>query len=160
MVEIYYLEGGQELLEKVAPLWESLNEHHQNTSEHFSRHFNQITFAKRKEEWLKNIKSGKLRIDLVQIKDSHEFIGYCVSICNQNIGEIESIFVGDAYRNMRIGGCLMKRALDWMDIQSVKTRRVSVAVGNEQVLKFYERYGFFPRAVMLEQMSEKLSNPE
>lgn len=39
VVDISYLEGGQELLEKVAPLWMSLNEHHQNTSKHFSRHF-------------------------------------------------------------------------------------------------------------------------
>ncbi|AET68290.1 acetyltransferase [Desulfosporosinus orientis DSM 765] len=160
MVEICYLEGGQELLEKVAPLWKSLNEHHQNASKHFSRYYNQITFAKRKEEWLKNIESGKMRIDLVHSKGSYEYIGYCVSICNQNIGEVESIFVGDAYRNMGIGRCLMQRALDWMDQQSVKTKRISVAVGNEQVLKFYQGFGFFPRSVMLEQVSEKLSNLE
>jgi len=158
VVNIRFLEGGEELLEQVGPLWKRLNEHHQNISTHFSQQIHQVTFAQRKEHWLQETKSGQLRIDLIQTEDSNKFIGYCVTICNQTHGEIESIFVDDTYRKMGFGHLLMKRALDWLDRQSVKTKRVSVAVGNEQVFQFYEQFGFLPRAIVLEQISKENFN--
>lgn len=148
---IRFLEGGEELLEKVGPLWKRLNEHHQNISIHFFQQLQQVTFAQRQEHWLNEMKSGQLRIDLAQTEVSNEFVGYCVTICNQNHGEIESIFVDDTYQKMGIGHCLMTRALDWLDRQSVKTKGVSVAVGNEKVFQFYKKFGFLPRATTLEQ---------
>lgn len=42
-------------------------------------------------------------------------------------------------------------ALKWMDENSVKTKRVNVAAGND-VLKFYEKYGFKVRSLILEQV--------
>jgi len=155
LVNLRFLEGGEELLDKVGPLWNRLNSHHKNMSAHFSEQLHQVTFTQRKEHWLQKIQSGQLRIDLIQTEDSNEFIGYCVTICNQTYGEIESIFVDDTYRKMGIGHCLMSRALVWLDQHSVKTKRISVAVGNEQVLQFYEKFGFLPRAIILEQISDK-----
>lgn len=151
MVNIRFLEGGEELLEKVAPLWKKLNDHHQNISTHFSQQLHLVTFAQRKEHWLQEMKSGQLRVDLIQAEESNELVGYCVTICIQTHGEVESIFLEDAYRKLGIGHCLLKRALDWLDRQSVETKRVNAAVGNEQVLKFYEQFGFLPRAIVLEQ---------
>ncbi|KJR44700.1 Acetyltransferase [Desulfosporosinus sp. I2] len=58
----------------------------------------------------------------------------------------------DTYRKMGFGHLLMLRALDWLDRQSVKTKSVSVAVGNERVFQFYEQFGFLPRAIVLEQI--------
>ena len=47
-------------------------------------------------------------------------------------------------------------ALVWLEQHSVKTKRISVAVGNEQVLQFfYEKFGFLPKAIFLEQISDK-----
>jgi hypothetical protein len=45
----------------------------------------------------------------------------------------------------------MERALDWMDKKGVKAKKIVVAVGNEDLLSFYERYNFFPRHLILEQ---------
>lgn len=154
MVNIRFLEGSEELLEKVGPMWKKLNLHHENISTHFSHHFHQVTFAQRKEHWLQEKKSGQLRIYLAQTEVSNEYVGYCVTICNQNLGEIDSIFVVDTYRKMGIGHRLMTRALDWLNQQSVKSNRISVAFGNEQVFRFYEQFGFLPRATILEQISE------
>jgi hypothetical protein len=45
----------------------------------------------------------------------------------------------------------MNRALTWLDLQDVHTKVIAVAVGNERVYTFYERFGFYPRLVMLKQ---------
>jgi diamine N-acetyltransferase len=151
MTRIKYIEGNEELIEDVGPLWKRLNKHHQGISSHFSYQIGQVTFTQRKSHWLNNLKSGKLRIDLAQVEDSSEVVGYCVTISNADLGEIESIYVDEPFRRMGIGDSLVTRALNWLDLQSVKTKRVNVAVGNEQVLRFYSRYGFLPRAITLEQ---------
>jgi diamine N-acetyltransferase len=148
---IRYIEGNEDLIEDVAPLWERLNVHHQAISTYFSHQIGQMTFTQRKSHWLEKVKTGQIRIVLAQVEDSKEVIGYCVTISNPDLGEIESIYVDKAFRKMGIGNCLMTKALNWLDRQSVKTKRVNVAVGNEQVFEFYGRYGFLPRATILEQ---------
>ncbi|MDR3599358.1 MAG: hypothetical protein P4L49_02565 [Desulfosporosinus sp.] len=46
----------------------------------------------------------------------------------------------------------MKRALNWLEPNSITKKRLNVAVGNEQALNFYRRFGFHPRAIILEQL--------
>ncbi|KAF5089114.1 Acetyltransferase (GNAT) family protein [anaerobic digester metagenome] len=66
-------------------------------------------------------------------------------------GEIDSIYVDEAWRSEGIGSRLMERALEWMDENHVKKRRILVANGNNEALEFYARYGFYHRATVLEQ---------
>jgi ribosomal protein S18 acetylase RimI-like enzyme len=54
----------------------------------------------------------------------------------------------------RIGNELMKRALEWLDTNRVKSKRVVVAEGNEKVIDFYNHYGFYIRRIVLEQVSD------
>ena len=42
-------------------------------------------------------------------------IGYCVTTAQGREGEIESIYVADAYRNQEIGTALMRNAIAWLD---------------------------------------------
>jgi ribosomal protein S18 acetylase RimI-like enzyme len=49
---------------------------------------------------------------------------------------------------------LMKRALEWLDGSNAKTKAIVVAEGNERVLDFYKRFGFYKRRIMLEQVGE------
>jgi ribosomal protein S18 acetylase RimI-like enzyme len=78
--------------------------------------------------------------------------GNCVSAATaEGVGEIESIFVAAEFRGQGIANELMRRALDWLDAQGVHTKIIAVAVGNERAYAFYERFGFFPRLVMLKQ---------
>ena len=44
---------------------------------------------------------------------------------------------------------IMKKVLAWMDALAVIQRMVEVASGNEEVVAFYHRYGFYPRSVIL-----------
>lgn len=115
-----------------------------------------MTFDQRRSVWLEKSKHGQLRVDLVKDQDSNDFVGYCVSTTtNTGVGEIESIYVEFTYWKQGIGDKLVLRSLEWLERLSVNEKRVSVAGGNEQVLTFYSRYGFFPKTVVLEQVSTK-----
>jgi len=41
-----------------------------------------------------------------------------------------------------------------MDGMKVERKILGLGVGNEEVLSFYQRYGFFPRTIILEQVNE------
>lgn len=146
-VSICYVEGGEELLDRVAPLWAELNRHVQAASEHFSAAIAARTFAARKADLMGKSVGGLLRVDLAKTA-AGECVGYCVATidCNRK-GEIDSLFVLPDFRNQKIGDALMRRALNWMDAVGVKSRALEVTWGNDRVWNFYRRFGFFPRSL-------------
>lgn len=149
-----FLTGSIELLDFVQPLWEKLNEYHEANSSYFSSRFINLKFDVRKNKFINN-SNLEVKVDLVKDigKDLH--IGYCISTVNKElIGEIDSLFVEKEYRKYGLGDRLMNRALDWLNSNQVKTKIIGVAEGNENVLDFYKRYGFYQRRVILEQISE------
>ncbi len=85
--------------------------------------------------------------------DGDQRVGYCItSLDAEKTGEVESIYVLEAYRGRGIGNALMLSSLAWMQQNGATKRTVIVAAGNEQVFSFYERYGFHIRKTMLEQV--------
>ena len=144
-----YLVIEKHSLDIIAPLWEKLKDHQRIRSTHFRDHYANRTWAKRKNELL----SAK-RLHVVLAKDEKDaIIGYCVStISGDNTGTIESIYIEPVYRKNKIGDSFMKMALDWMNEQRVNNKVLTVGVGNEEVLGFYSRWGFFPRTIKLEQL--------
>lgn len=155
MKTIQFIEGNEDLLDEVSPLWQKLNDHHQAKSRHFTKKFFQYTFDQRKAGLLNKARTGFLHIVLAKDLSSETFIGYCISSINQEkVGEIESIYLESPHRGKKIGSYLMENALKWMDAHSVKSRIIGVAGGNEEVLSFYSRYGFYPKVTILEQISQ------
>ncbi len=149
---IEYLEGGAPLLDAVEPLWNKLKEHHAELASHFAGWFASRTFAQRRAT-LCNERKVALRVDLAQEAETGQTVGYCVtSVSDEAVGEIESIYVEADYRKLGIGDALMRRALAWLEGQGVSSKQLAVAVGNEQVLAFYARYGFYPRLTLLQQL--------
>ncbi len=147
---VIYDAGGAELLDSVEPLWRQLIQHHSELSHHFSQEIASRTFEKRRADLVS--KSDKLRVELAKVQD--ELVGYSIStIDDTGVGEIDSMFVVEASRNEGIGDALMRSALDWLDSNGVASKVLTVAIGNERVYSFYERYGFFPRDVVLEEKS-------
>jgi diamine N-acetyltransferase len=142
-------------LEKIRPLWVQLNEHHHVRARYFRRHYEMWSFDDRKVYFEKIAAAGTLRIDLAFDTDKQRYAGYCVSfISNERHGEIESIFIEEAYRSQGLGTELLSRALSWMDTLEVVRKRVAVADGNEDAWGFYQRFGFYPRMMMLEQQNK------
>lgn len=151
-MEISSICGGLELLPLVKPLWEALREHHGRISKDFSKSIRQRTFDERLADFESKASNHNFRIELIKVNPSQPPIGYCISsVSNELVGEVESIFIEETYRGRHIGDILMKNALNWMDEHGIKTKRINVAAGND-VLGFYEKYGFKVRSHILEQV--------
>ena len=139
-------------LDLIGPLWEKLNEHHRvrARSSDQARHFGEMKFDIRKKRLLEKARQGALHLELALDGNTRKVIGYCVStVTGDKRGEIESILVEDSYRRQGVGDNLMKKSLAWMNNLSVDNKIIEVAVGNEEVLGFYARYGFYPRTLIL-----------
>jgi diamine N-acetyltransferase len=153
MYNFKFVTGSRELLDFVQPLWEKLNKHHEINSNYFSDRFINLKFNVRKNKFV-NDDNLEVKIDLIKDVERDLYIGYCISTINKElIGEIDSLFVEKEYREYGLGDKLMNRALEWLNSNKVKTKIIGVAEGNENVLEFYKRYGFYKRRVILEQIN-------
>jgi len=151
-LKIAYTETNEQGLDLIKTLWQKLNELHEELSKRNVAHFHEMTFERRKEDLLKKSAGGNLRIDLTRDTETKELIGYCVTTINTDShGEIESIYIEPDYRRNGIGDTLMKKSLKWLEEKAVSRKILVVAAGNEEVFDFYSRYGFYPRATILEQ---------
>jgi ribosomal protein S18 acetylase RimI-like enzyme len=152
MNNFHYVEGGRKLLDLVQPLWEKLNKHHEAQSNYFADRFKNLTFDMRKNKFI-NDDTSKVRIDLIKDVDQDTYIGYCISTVNKElVGEIDSLYIEQEYRKYGFGDKLMKSALEWLDSNQARIKIIGVAEGNEKALEFYQKYGFYKRRVILEQI--------
>ena len=146
--------GSIGLLDFVQPLWEKLNRHHEINSNYFSNKFRDLNFEVRKNKFI-NDSNIEVKIDLIKDVEKDLYIGYCISTINKELmGEIDSLFIDEEYRKYGLGNKLMTRALEWLNSNQVKTKIIGVAEGNENILEFYKRYGFYKRRIILEQVKE------
>lgn len=149
-----FINGSKELFDLVQPLWEELNKHHEINSKYFSDKFKNLKFEVRKNNLVKD-SSLEIKIDLIKDVEKGLYIGYCISTINKELmGEIESLFVKKEYRKYGLGDKLMNNAIEWLNSKGAKTKRIGVAEGNENILEFYKKYGFYKRRVVLEQIGE------
>jgi ribosomal protein S18 acetylase RimI-like enzyme len=153
MLSIEYRRTDIREIDGIRPLWLLLNEYMSTQTKNFQSHFEQMTFEKRKAYFEQVASAGSLCIDLAfDVRDRDRYVGYCVSSLSQEkTGEIESIFVDDAYRSQGIGSALVSRALGWLDENGSTRNRVSVSEGNESVWNFYKKFRFYPRMTVIEQ---------
>ena len=150
-MKIQYNEGNETLLSFVKPLWEKTRDFHSSISPYFSEKFSSQNFEWRKEGLLEQAQNGQMKVSLAKDLENDRYIGYCISvISNREVGEIESIYIEEEYRRNGIASNLMNRALSWMDENSVKSKKISIAVGNEEVIKFYQKFGFYPYHISCE----------
>jgi diamine N-acetyltransferase len=153
--KIKFIQYDQTQLDEIKALWEGLNSCMGERSTYFKQYFAAMKWVKRKADLLEKAAKGLMRIDLAVDEITGQSVGYIVSSVNsKKIGEIESIFVCEAYRSMGVGDRLMKKALTWMDQNCSVEKIVEASVGNEQVFGFYGRYGFLPRLIQLKQVKE------
>ena len=154
MSQFEFINGSRDLLNLVQPLWEKLKIHHEINSCYFADNFRNLTFETRKSK-LTNDESIIVNIDLIKDLEKDLYVGYCINTVNNDlIGEIDSIFVDKEYRKYGLGDKLMTRALEWLNSNQVKTKIIGVAEGNENVLDFYKRHGFYKRRIILEEINE------
>jgi ribosomal protein S18 acetylase RimI-like enzyme len=140
----------EELLQ-IQPLWEELRAHHVSCSTHFREWYRNRSFGRRAEELRRKAERGAIRICTAVEEETGTIVGYCVStITDGGKGEIDSVVVKEGYRGKGIGSGLVEDALRWFSSRDASPVIVLMAVGNDKACSFYERYGFFPRQVLLQ----------
>lgn len=130
-------------------LWERLNDIHSRLSIDFSERYVGTTFEKRTQKFLA-MKEECVRITCA--KDGDQIIAYCVSTVDDKdtTGDLASIYVDPTYRRMGIGEALMTDSKTWLLNKGCQRLTLGVSVGNESVINFYKKAGFYPRLVELE----------
>lgn len=117
-----FIDGDVGLINFVQPLWKKLNKHHKVSSNYFQNSFLSLKFEDRINKFI-NDDNLKIKVDLIKHIKSNLYIGYCISTINKElVGEIDSLFIEREYRKYGLGGSLMKRALDWLNDNQVKTK--------------------------------------
>ncbi len=139
---ITYTYGDKNNIDSIEPLFKKLSRYHEGVSKHFAKEFDSITFDERKGQI-----ASKTKVKIITARDNNKAIGYIIASINKGIGEVESLFIDDGYRGKSVGDFMMKEVLSWMNV-SCKEVKVSVAYGN-QVITFYEKFGFYPRSIIL-----------
>ncbi|AOY77589.1 GNAT family N-acetyltransferase [Clostridium formicaceticum] len=137
-----------EELHLIKELWEKLNQLHMKDSKFFKEHYATFTFQKRCEKF-RTMTDKDIRVAVIE-KDDLEIIGYCISTVHKEVGEIESLFIEEAYRYQGLGNLLVNEAIDWLKEKNCKKFCVAVADGHESVFDFYRKHGFYPRLTYLE----------
>ena len=130
-------------IQLIKPLWEKLNLIHFNNSVYFKSKYEKFTFEKRIETINRKSENGIVKLDVILDNDTMEYVGYCLSSIEDNIGEIESIFIEKQYRRYKLGDKLMVNALNWFKSNSITDIQISVVYANDEAIPFYKRYGFY-----------------
>ena len=132
-------------LKGIQPTWEKLALYHAETSKYFKNYFSNYPFSIRESKLRKHGENGKTKIDLVIDEITNITYAHCISIidCNGK-GELESIYVDKDLRGMSFGKKLMNRSIEWFKENNIDEFAIEVAVGNEEVLNFYENFGYKP----------------
>lgn len=137
-------------LERIAPLWEELRRLHEAESVDFKDRFRRQTFAQRMRPFAGRA-DDTLHLDAAFLaEDPETSIAYLLSSMNGDCGELDSLFVRETHRGQGLGSALIERALAWLEEKGAARIEIGVAVGNERVLPFYRRFGFYPRQIVLE----------
>ena len=156
MSQIEYIEGDQTLLDQIAPLWEQLKQYHASVSTYFTDAYTDFTFDMRQKQLTEKSGDGQLRVVLARDRDRSEYVGYCVAtITPDGVGEVDSLYVDNSYRGQDIGTRLTETVLNWFERNKVSSRLILVAYGNDRVLEFYRRFGFYPRSYILKEPPKK-----
>ena len=85
MKKFEFISGNQELLDRIQPLWEELNKHHETVSTHFAEAFAEFTFEVRKSTLIEKSITGHLLVDIALDTKSHLEIGYCTPPIGLNL---------------------------------------------------------------------------
>lgn len=134
-------------LNSIKHLWEKLRDIHTEDSRYFKDRYRNMTFEKRCGKF-NALDDNDLLIEL--ITDGETTVGYCITSIQNNVGEIDSLYVEDSHRNKDYGKVLVSSAINWLNQKNCEKIILSVANGHESVLPFYEKMGFYPESTLLQ----------
>jgi len=133
-------------IDMIEPMWIKLNEMHKEFDILSGQLKRTSTWLQRKEQLLEKSKF-KTNIELYFMGD--ERAGYCYStISSKYIGEIDSLFIEEKFRNSGIGTIAVQSALSWFEENKVVDIRIWVHQAYVRAAGFYSKFGFSGGPVM------------
>jgi GNAT superfamily N-acetyltransferase len=155
--EIEILEAGVERLDEVESLWRAMHEHHAEVAEACevtpfrpagdSWQHRRIEF----EHWMRAGEAWLLIAERDGSPVGFAFFRICESDwsfeTNEWMGELEALSVEPELRRWGIGSLLMEQVEGRLAAAGVGFIGLTVVAGNEDALRFYERWGMAPSHV-------------
>lgn len=139
------IEIPKERISEIESLWCELNELNHERSKDFKDYFSSFTFSDRSKKLLEN---EDLAIFAANVNS--DLVGYCIAECNHGVGEVESLYVNPIFQGSSFGLQIVGAALSWLRARGCNRINVSVSVGNEEAIPFYEKLGFKKRLHILQ----------
>lgn len=125
-------------LKTIEALWQALNRHNQVHSRHFQSDFRNQTF----DDYISKFdEMDDYRLEVVYREKKP--LGFILGSILDTTGKIDAFYLYDDLRGLRLGEYLMKRMILWLKSSDVKAITLDVEAGNEDVIMFYQRMGFY-----------------
>lgn len=134
-------------IEVIKALWEKNRQYHENSSEYFKESYRFISFDQRIKAF--NV-FNKETMKITVVKNSDEYIGYCISTIIDGKGELDSLHVDESNRGNGIGKKLVSKHIEWMREKNCKVIGVTVSQENDSTIWFYKKLGFFPNTLYMQ----------
>ncbi len=125
---------------------EALAEHHNQVSVHFKGCYPQTSSIQRIKQFESELKEGTSHIAVID--NDSKITGFCKIGTDGNTGILEYLVVLDWERGKGYGAALMDWALNTFQKLGIHEIDVKVVYGNEAI-RFYEKYGFREKSVIM-----------
>ena len=132
--------------DKLYECLEALAEHHNQVSVYFKGHYPQTPSEKKIRQFESELEEGRARIAVAE--NDGTVIGFCKINTDARPGVLEYLVVLDRERGKGYGAAFMDWALNTFRELGINDIDVKVVYDNEAI-RFYEKYGFRTRSVIL-----------
>lgn len=127
---------------------EKLHKYHNSKSKYFSGDYPRVTFEERIGDYRENAKYGEYRIELLFETKTMHLIAFSIVYGKKASGKVEVLYVDKGYRSNNLGTKLMNNVIKWFREKDIYDIELTVVYGN-QAVSFYEKFGFFPRSIIM-----------
>ena len=132
--------------DKLYECLEALAEHHNQVSVYFKGHYPQTPSEQKIRQFESELEEGRARIAVAE--NDGKVIGFCKINTDARPGVLEYLVVLDRERGKGYGAAFMDWALNTFQTFGINDIDVKVVYDNEAI-RFYEKYGFRARSVIL-----------
>lgn len=136
-------------LGEIQELWELNRLYHEVNSTHFGVQYQGLSFAERMAP-LDALSDDHLRLTFAII--DNKTMGYCLSTIKNNAGELFTMHVHESCRGKGIGQALVGEHINWFKQNHCITISVHVDCSNKNTIAFYEKMGFYPNTMVMQQL--------
>ena len=134
-------------IDRIQPLWKKLIQANASNSPYFADYYGTFEFTVRKGFLQEKLDGGaKLYTAVLVDEETQQDIGFVTATYHTGVsfGEVEMLYVEEAYRGKSLGSKLLTMALECMDRENIRDRKLCVTYGNDAALKLYQKFGFYP----------------